>query len=343
MTNAKTPITVLSTFQSLRAAGYPPAYINKLLPDWWDNSLLKTSAGSFQFALILKQRLGLEVNFGEDGELAVETPAIHANFKHRADTEAAELNVSARLGIALAHLACFAISEPYRELPADPAEIYAAVCAQSDRRVVDFEGLLDLCWSHGIPVLFLSELPSRSKRATGMAVMVENRPSILLGFNYSDHSKQLFVLAHELAHVVLGHVQNNGAVVDEDIADISEGLVGRVLPLPDEQEVEADAFALSLIRNEELVVGDLLPRQTSAATLAMVAMRLGEERSIDAGHLMLSYAKEHDDWIKANQALNFIERHVDALGILKDKFEEHTDLSKLSDENAEHLRYMQGI
>ena len=343
MTDAKTPITVKSTFQSLRAAGYPPAYIKKLLPDWWNNSLLKTSAGSFQFALILKQRLGVEVRFGQDGALVVETPAIHANFKHRADTEAAELNVSARLGIALAHLAYFAVSTPYRKLPSDPTEIYAAVCTQPDRQVVDFEGLLDLCWSHGIPVLFLSELPGQSKRSTGMAVMVENRPSILLGFNYSDHSKQLFVLAHELAHIVRGHVRNNGAVVDEDIADVSEGLEGRVQPLPDEQEIEADAFALSLIRNGELVIGDLLPRQTSAATLAMIAMRLGEERGIDAGHLMLSYAKEHDDWIKANQALNFIERRVDALGILKEKFEEHTDLSKLSDENAEHLKYMQGI
>ena len=65
MQDAKTPITVKSTFERLQAAGYPRAYVTKLLPDWWDNSLFKTSAGAFQLALILKQRLGLDVSFGK--------------------------------------------------------------------------------------------------------------------------------------------------------------------------------------------------------------------------------------------------------------------------------------
>lgn len=344
MHDAKTPITVKSAFESLQAAGYPRAYVTRLLPEWWDNSLLKTSAGAFQFALILKQRLGLDVNFGQDGNLAIDPRAAHANFKHLAGTNAEELNVAASLGIALARLAVFATNVPYIKLPADPAVIYAKIRKMSGRSTVDFEGLLDLCWLHGIPVLFLKEMPRNTKRMTGMAVMVDGRPAILLGFNYAQHSKQLFVLAHELAHIVCGHVQDNDVLVDEDIADVSEGLEGRAQVRRDDQEREADAFSLSLIRNCRMDIIEQMPRLVgSAAVLAAEASRLGREAGVDYGHLILSYAKERDDWMKANQALNFIEQPVSAISLLQDRFMRNAALAAISEESTEHLLSMQGI
>lgn len=343
MHNAKTPITVKSAFKSLQAAGYPRAYVTKLLPDWWDNSLLKTSAGAFQFALILKQRLGLDVSFGQDGDLAIEPRAARANFKHRADTRADELNVAAGLGIALARLAVFATREPYRELRANPLEIYDLVRNSTGRACVDFQGLLDLCWMNGIPVLFLKEMPKNTKRMTGMAVVVDGRPAILLGFNHTQHSKQLFVLAHELAHILCGHVQDNGALIDEDIADVSEGLEGRAQVRRDDQEREADAFALSLIRHGQMDIVRQIPRQTSATTLAAAALRLSRDNGIDQGHLILSYAKEHDEWIWANQAMRFVPQSVTAIELLRDRFLMNTDLSVITEEGAEHLLAMQGF
>lgn len=343
MHDAKTPITVKSAFESLQAAGYPRTYVTKLLPDWWDNSLLKTSAGAFQFALILKQRLGLDVSFGKDGDLAIEPRAARANFKHRADTRVDELNVAAGLGIALARLAVFASRAHYHQLPANPLEIYELVRHSTGRACVDFQGLLDLCWMNGIPVLFLKEMPRNTKRMTGMAVIVDGRPAILLGFNHTHHSKQLFVLAHELAHILCGHVQDNGALIDEDIADVSEGLEGRVQVRRDEQEREADTFALSLIRHGQMDIVRRIPRQTSATTLAAAALRASRENGIDLGHLILSYAKEHDDWIWANQALRFVPQEVGAVELMRDRFIRNTDLSAISEESAEHLLSMQGF
>ena len=344
MHDAKTPITVKSAFESLQAAGYPRTYVSRLLPDWWDNSLLKTSAGAFQFALILKQRLGLDVSFGQDGNLAIEPQVAHANFKHLAGTHVDELNVAASLGIALARLAVFATRVPYLNLPANPAAIYAKVRELSGRPSVDFEGLLDLCWLHGIPVLFLKEMPRNTKKMTGMAVMVDGRPAILLGFNYAQHSKQLFVLAHELAHILCGHVQDNGVLVDEEIADVSEGLEGRAQVRRDDQEREADAFSLNLIRNGRMDIVRQMPRvAASAAILAAEASKLGREAGVDYGHLILSYAKERDDWIRANQALNFIEQPVSAIALLQDRFMKNAALAAISEESTEHLLSMQGI
>src|SRR5690606_26024587 len=117
--------------------------------------------------------------------LAIEPRAAHANFKHLASTREDELNVAASLGIALARLAVFATRRPYVGLPNDSAVLYAMVRSITGRGHVDFEGLLALCWAHGIPVLFLKEMPRNTKRMTGMAVMVDGRPAILLGFNYT--------------------------------------------------------------------------------------------------------------------------------------------------------------
>lgn len=342
MQDAKTPITVKSTFERLQAAGYPRAYVTKLLPDWWDNSLFKTSAGAFQFALILKQRLGLDVSFGQDGDLTIQPRAARANFKHRADTRVEELDVAAGLGIALARLAVFA-STAYRNLPNDPSVLNEMVRTLSGRECVDFEGLLDLCWGHGIPVLFLKYMPKNTKKMTGMAVMVDGRPAILLGFGHDQKSRQLFVLAHELAHILCGHVQDNGALIDEEIADVSEGLEGRAQVVRDDQEREADSFALQLIRNGQLEVARRIPRQASAAMLAAATFRLGRESGIDQGHLILSYAKEHDDWMKASQALRFLPPTAGAIDVLRERFMNNIDFSAITAESSEHLLAMQGF
>lgn len=343
MQDAKTPITVKSTFERLQEAGYPRAYVTKLLPDWWDNSLFKTSAGAFQFALILKQRLGLDVSFGQDGDLAIQPRATHANFKRRVDTQVEELNVAAGLGTALARLAVFASTASYRDLPNDPLVLNGMVRGLSGRECVDFEGLLDLCWGHGIPVLFLKEIPRNTKKMTGMAVMVDGRPAILLGSGHDQKSRQLFVLAHELAHILCGHVQDNGVLIDEEIADVNEGLEGRAQVVRDDQENEADTLAFRLIRNGQLDIIRRIPRQASAATLAAAAMRIGRENGIDQGHLILSYAKEHDDWMRAAQALRFLPEANGAIDVLRQRCMSNIDFSAITAESSEHLLVMQGF
>lgn len=343
MQDAKALITVKSAYESLQAAGFPKSFVDRMLPEWWDNSLLKTSAGALQFALILKQRLGLDVLFGQDGQLAINAQAPQASFKHRAGTSADELNVSAALGIALARIAVRATRNPYGELPRDPWAIYAMARDTCGAASMGFEGLLNLCWAHGIPVLFLKDLPKKTKRMAGMAVMVDGRPAILLGYDYAQHAKQLFVLAHELAHIVCGHVEDNGALIDEEITQVVVGLEGRAQSQRDAQENEADDLALMMIRNGNMDVVNQFSRASSAVALAAQAMALGKGTGIDQGHLILSYAKLHDDWMRANQALNFIEQRIDAVALVREKFIANVDLDLISDESAEHLLTMQGF
>ncbi|WP_457322146.1 hypothetical protein, partial [Stenotrophomonas sp. P5_B8] len=104
--NKNTPtVTVKSAYHALGEAGYPKSFVSRLLPDWWDNALFKTSSGAIEFASILKQRLGLDVRFGDSGELEVLASNRPARYKKRAATLVSELQVCSSLGMALGKLA----------------------------------------------------------------------------------------------------------------------------------------------------------------------------------------------------------------------------------------------
>lgn len=343
MDNASTPVTVKSAFSSLKAAGYPRSYIEKLLPDWWDNSLFKTSAGALQFALILRQRLGLDASFGLDGELHIQTDARGARFKRRSDTKDSELNVAAGLGVAIAKLALFCANTPYTPPTRDTQALREEILALNGKNHVDFEGLLRLCWAYGIPVLYLKDLPKASKRMTGMAVSIDGRPAIVLGFNSPQHPRQLFVLAHELGHILCGHLGKDGVLIDEDIAEVTDTLVEVTSQRKDTEEREADTFALSLIRNGHAKPLSTVGRLTSGTALAAKAVVLGRELGIDPGHLILSYAKEHNDWARANQALGYSPSQQSAIEVIERHFRDGISLDELSLENQEYLLSIQGF
>lgn len=343
MDDASIPVTVKSAFSSLKAAGYPRSYIERLLPDWWDNSLFKTSAGALQFALILKQRLGLEATFGDDGELRIAAGAQGARFKRRSTTAEEDLNVAAGLGLAIAKLALFCADTPYTRPPEDIHVLHGEVLALTGKQYVDFEGLLRMCWAYGIPVLYLKELPKSCKRMTGMAISIDGRPVIVLGLNSPQHPRQLFVLAHELGHIMCNHLGNDGVLLDEEMAEVTDSLVESTNHRKDQEEREADSFALALIRNGRSNPLATVGRLSSGTALAAKAVMLSRELGIDPGHLILSYAKENNDWARANQALAYSPKQSSALDVVQRHFKDGVTLDKLSPENQDYLLSIQGF
>jgi hypothetical protein len=77
--------------------------------------------------------------------------------------------------------------------------------------------------------------------------------------------------------------------------------------------------------------------------LAASAFRFGRESGIDQGHLILSYAKEHDDWMKATQALRFLPQAAGAIDVLRERFMNNIDFLAITAESSEHLLAMQGF
>lgn len=342
--NKNTPtVTVKSAYHALGEAGYPKSFVSRLLPDWWDNALFKTSSGAIEFASILKQRLGLDVRFGDSGELEVLASNRPARYKKRAATLVSELQVCSSLGMALGKLALFCTDGTADPLPADPKELSKRVRASTGAAAIGFGSLLDFCWQQGIPVLFLKELPRGSKRITGMAMRIEDRPVIVLGFQSGQNAKQLFVLAHELAHICLGHVAGTGVLIDEGMDAITEAIEREADQHGDAEERQADQFALAMLRNGRLSLPLDNHGTMSAAQLVNMAMSLGDSLSVDPGHIILSYARDHDDWLLANQALGYFPDQASAKELLKDRFLANCDVDRLTDDNRAYLLSMQGF
>lgn len=341
MTHASMPITAKNAYGTLRGVGYSRPFIERMLPEWWDNSLLATSAGAAQFALILRQKLGLSVNFDREGLLDVELGAPNARFKRRIDTPENELSMAASMGVAMAQLAAYCTKNPYRPLPTSAQNLHAAVIRNSSATFLTFQALVDFCWESGIPVLFLDDLPAKAKRMAGMAVIENGRPVVILGFRHHHCARQLFILAHELGHVASGHLPGGGVLIDEHIFEVSDGL-GNAPYKKDAEENEADEYAIAAIRNTNSDPLEALGNHFSGASLAMKALEVGESCNIDPEHLIVSFAHRHNRWPVANQALQFFPSSRQAMQILAESFFANIELSALSEENREHLIAAQG-
>lgn len=343
MKEKMTPLSSKQPYETLKRAGYSKVLIGKFLPDWWDDALLKTSAGLFQFANILQNKLGLLVHFEANGELIVSADNPLSRFKHRQDTHSSELTIAANFGRALGSIAVHCTTHQYTPLPEKGSQLREDVIKSSGKFYVDFPGLVNFCWKSGIPVLQLDFLPSKAKRMAGMVTRIKDRPVIILGYKNDQHAKQLFVLSHELGHLQKGHIKENETLIDEDLDSIAEKMSGDKKTRQDAEEREADEFALEILRGSHSIPYNLLGRPDSPATLAANAIKISKAIHVDPGHIILSYAYETHDWIIASQALSFIPKTNDALKILKSEFLSNVDLMKLSEENQSYLLSMQNI
>lgn len=344
MTEQKnTSISAGNAFNTLKKMGYSQGFIQKLLPEWWDNNLLKTSAGSFQFAMVLRQKLGIGVSFSDSGELLIHNQIDGVLFKHTKNTLPEQLVIAANLGYALGLLASLCIKKYANSLIRDPITLRNTIMRDFNKKNVDFESLLKYCWSIGIPVLFLNDLPKKVKKMMGMAAFCHGRPTIILGFKNNQASRQLFVLAHELGHIACGHVVPGHIMVDESIHDVIDSISDRSLSKKDKEEKEADEFALKLIRGNVIDPVANLDPKFNATSLAAYAILESDKLKIDAGHLILSYAKLYDDWSKANLAMNFIPNQSGALDVLKQQFLNNAILTHLSEDNEKYLISAQGF
>lgn len=338
----KDQISTADAFRFLRTEGFPRPYVERLLPEWWDNSLLKTSSGIFQFALFAKQRLGLEIKFNEQGCLFLAEDSIAARFKHRKDTHAEELKVVKNLGKAAASIATHTVVNS-KDLPSTALELRQYILDGKGISCLDFNSLVDTCWEHGIPVLFLDLVPASARKMTGMVVNHSGRPTILLGFKHQHQSRQLFILAHELGHILLGHVAPNTLLIDEDLDSKFDTLEHQPATTLDKEESDADNFALELIRGTLDEPLEFDSTVSSPSELATLALDIGSKKGIDPGHIILSYAFDTLDWPTANQAMKFFENGGGALNLIRDKFFAYANLDSLGEESRSHLLSLQNF
>jgi hypothetical protein len=173
-------------------------------------------------------------------------------------------------------------------------EVRAAILRRHPQ--VDLDSLLEFAWEAGVPVIQIEHVQVGAKRFDGMAAYVEGRPVVVLASGRDGPPWLAFHLAHELGHILLGHVRPESAAVVDGSLSSKTGT--------SRHEREADRFACEVLAgSEQPSIADL---RVDAARLAAIAAGAGPRQGVDPGVFVLIYAKSNDRWPVAQLALKYL-------------------------------------
>ena len=283
-------------YKRLRAVGFDEPFVKRnLLPDWWDDSLATVPSNRAMAEASISRMLGFPLGALRNHKQALELPAISDfRLKRSKKTNPSEIAPAVLLAFQAAR-------SVLRVIP--PASFVGQLSAEDvrktilrDRKFIDLAALVECSWSKGIPVFHLPDLPKLSKKFVGMAMFCEGRPAIVLASGHDSPAWVAYQLAHELGHILRGHVTaDSEPLVDGDFDGVDNG----------EQEDEANRFACEVLTgnpepNLQPVYGMTAPK------LVHVANQIARKESIDPGVYALVYGKNAGRMGVAQNALKLL-------------------------------------
>ena len=298
----------------------------QILPDWWDDEIGLNSNGYAEGCIYISRRLALDMAsiFGTDKIQFQQFGPVR--FKHHAGVKQSDLLLAQALALRGGALTVACVSLPVHVVPDNARFIRDGLLTQHPAGIT-FEVLLDYCWQLGIAVVPVLSFPKGARKMDGLAAIVEGRPVIVLSRAQRQPAWQLFTLAHELAHIALGHVNAQTAIVDTEIKQDSA----------DALENEANRFARELLMGNPVIGYGGPAFNLTADELARQARAVGEQDRVDPGVVALNYAWNKQFFPVAVAALNLLYPQADALAVLRARLLAHADLSLISDDNSAHL------
>lgn len=315
-------------YERLHRVGLTRAYAQNALPDWWADEIALKPAGYQQGLLILAQHLGLDMATLLTPGAPVEWKSLGAcKFKRSASVAEDELSLCRALATRFAQLAAAATPTAPKPLPA-AAEVRRAIL-DAGADWVGLTELLDYCWSVGVPVLHLDAIPKGACRPDGLAANVVGRPAIVLCKRHKQPAWLLYILAHELGHLALGHVPEGGSILDAKVRPDD----------PEGEEVAANAYAAELLTGTPPRRFHAAGRWLSAEQLAAFARRVGADEQIDPGHVVLNYAHAMgpDFYRVGNAALARLEAKPAAVETVRNALADRLDWGRLPADTSEFL------
>lgn len=318
--------SLIAVYASLAQAGVNRAYLRKnVLPEWWDDKVAQTAAGFTEAATLIARRLGLDVTALINEQAVRWNKTTPVSFKKADGVTEADVALARQITVQALRIAVVPQAGSPVSLARSAAEVRDAIFS-AGHRTVHLQNLLNYCWSAGIPVLHVDTFPAKSRKMEGLACQLAGRPAIALNKSLKSPAWAVFLLAHELGHLVCGHVGANGVVVDAQVRQDAS----------DAQEQEANAFAV------ELLTGSPSMRFTArsglnASQLAQAARDVGARVNVEPGVVALNYAWHCQRLPVAQAALKQIEGEADAIAMTQLKAEEALGLAGISDADIEFL------
>lgn len=213
---------------------------------------------------------------------------------------------------------------------------------------------MEASWRLGVPVLHLPEIPVRGKKPDGMVTFVAGRPVVVLLNARKLAEWMVFVLAHELGHIAMGHLGtlDGAAIVDEkvNLAAESGSSPGQTYG-GDTQEAEANSYASGVLvpSGQKITLGS--PPWPVAERLAECALGFGRANQVSPGHAVLNAANHSPRdgrpsfalGIKAAQVLAVRLGTPSTADTCRAAAQRHLDLAKLRPDTLDFLEKLKVI
>jgi hypothetical protein len=266
-------------------------------PDWWSDFLDGSSSARVALRLSLARNLGIEAaSLLDEASQPTFIWRDQAHLKNVTIEELRELEAIVSFGKALSSiLICASPPAQKRTLPS--AARLRQVILRKQPYVSVFD-LASICRFISIPVVYLRIFPWPQMRMAAMTVRTELGGAMMLGKETDFPAPLAFCIAHQLAHIALGHVQAREAIVDFDTNELN--------PVDDAEERAANEYALELLTGQTSPI--VLPgaQWHTAERLAEEAIRASTELRVEPGILALCSGYATGDRQGADSAMGSI-------------------------------------
>jgi len=317
----------------LKAIGYDRDFVvSTILPEWWDDGLAETPSNRALAEMTIARQLGIPLLHLQNPTKKLRRPeAGGARLRKWSTAAREEVGPAVQISSRLAEL----IGLGMREAPAfqglrDALAIRDAVFATSPTALVNLETLLNYCWQRGIPVAHHSRFPKLGKKIIGLAAIFANRPVIILASRRDALPWLAFDLAHELGHIALKHASAGKYKIDLET------------PLEAKEENEANDFAGRLLFGvENFHISS--ERWLKAPVLAKECQRLQQTNRMDAGLLIVNYARTMGQWAAAEAALKIVKQNTGAQNLIRSYFAKNFQRDGLPDSSLNFIAATTGV
>jgi len=295
----------------------PPEYVDSVyMPSWWQTVTEITPTNFIHLARSLAKNLRLDLDVQSILTLDVPFKFLYTRnynhnqkFKTNERTEPEQITLASHLSSIVAEIVGTSIREPYIPIPNNPTQIREQILSKHSS--IDLDSLVRYCWEHRLPIVHFDKFPEGTRKPDGSAANFGDHPVIIVNSTRKYSSWLLFIAAHELGHIVLGHVED-GILIDQELKSQSR----------DEEEKQANRFAV------ELLFGKIEPydwdKQLDFPYLKRKTKDLSIRDCVAQGAVLLNYARQTNDWGKA-------------IGILKQIESEHNAPTKINDFLKQYL------
>lgn len=327
-------------YERLSEIGFSEKFVReKALPDWWDEEFEATPGAVVEAAAYVSRRLNLDmISLLKSEATPTFKQSCQAKFKTNPLIENQQVFVAQCMASRVAEMLAYTCVPEFKSLPNSATLVRNEIL--KNQQYVNLEGLLVFCWSCGIPVVHFDGFPKTQgvHKFDGMVAFFYERPVIVISLTRRSPAWLLFILAHELGHIIKGHLNNN-AIVDEKINPDSE----------DAEEIEASEFAVELLLGKPDIGYDTLHKFIEGQQLATYAQNISDRDNVSPGVVVLNYAwgkinrtaikkdQHRIVWATANKALKIIEGDADAPKQINHYARKYLNLDKLDGDSQDYL------